>query len=56
MQQLDRSGIEEIEPGLARGFERGLYFPDEGHVHNRELIFALEATLKPKVNGTTTPR
>ena len=49
MQHLDRSGIEAIEPGLARGFERGLYFPAEGHVHNRELIFALEATLKPKV-------
>ncbi len=40
MKVLDTAGIRAMEPGLEGRFARGLYFPREGHISNRDLIQA----------------
>lgn len=41
MQILDQQALHNIEPELARGFNKGLYFPDEGVIDNQALYLAL---------------
>lgn len=51
-QWLNKSELIAIEPELSARFEKGLYFPNEGQVDNRELMQALEVTLKNSPNLT----
>lgn len=41
MQDLDMSGIQELEPELGTNFSKGLYYPLEAAIDNRELLAAL---------------
>ncbi|MEE9310604.1 MAG: FAD-dependent oxidoreductase [Cocleimonas sp.] len=41
MQSLDRKALNDIEPELAQGFSKGLYFPNEGVINNQALYPAL---------------
>ncbi len=41
MQILDKQALQNIEPELAHGFNKGLYFPDEGVIDNHALYLAL---------------
>ena len=40
--RLDRAGLDDLEPGLASAFTRGLFLPREGWIDNRALLAALE--------------
>ena len=40
--RLDRAGLNDLEPGLAPAFSRGLFLPREGWIDNRALLDALE--------------
>lgn len=40
--RLDRTGLKDLEPGLAPAFTRGLFLPREGWIDNRALLAALE--------------
>lgn len=42
MRVVDASGIRQLEPGMENRFTHGLYFPQEGHINNRELLSALK--------------
>ena len=39
--RLDRAGLNDLEPGLAPAFTRGLFLPREGWIDNRALLAAL---------------
>jgi glycine oxidase len=45
MVPVDGADIAGLEPDLAGRFEKGLYFPTEGHIDSRALLQALEETL-----------
>lgn len=38
MRILSRNQIEELEPALLGQFQEGLFFPEEGHVNNRQFL------------------
>ena len=40
--RLDRASLNDLEPGLAPAFTRGLFLPREGWLDNRALLAALE--------------
>lgn len=42
LKRLDRAGLNDLEPGLASAFARGLFLPHEGWMDNRALLAALE--------------
>lgn len=44
MREVDTHAIAELEPELGGRFSRGLFFPLEGHLDNRELLAALLET------------
>lgn len=44
--RLSRTEIHELEPDLSSVFEQGLLLEDEGHLHNRQLLDALEQEIK----------
>lgn len=41
VEHLDRNALELLEPELSRGFDQGLYLPQEGQIGNRLLLKAL---------------
>jgi glycine oxidase len=45
METVDERRIAELEPALAGRFRTGLYFPEEGHLDNREVLKAMARTL-----------
>lgn len=46
MREVGATEIADLEPDLGERFSRGLYFPLEGHLDNRELLDALESSLQ----------
>ena len=46
MRMLGGGDVRRLEPDLPGSFGGGLYFPREGHIHNRELMAALRQTLE----------
>jgi glycine oxidase len=54
---LDRNQLLELEPQLGRGFNQGLYLPQEGQIGNRLLLKALTYQLQlEQVNWLTEQR
>lgn len=46
MQRVSADDISTLEPGLSGRFSSGLYFAQEAHLDNRDLLSALAATLR----------
>ena len=46
VRELDHVQLEILEPELARRFQRGLYFPLEQHIDNRQLMESLGETIR----------
>ena len=46
MEAVSHERILEIEPELFQTFNKGLFFPREGHINNRDLMTAMRATLE----------
>ena len=46
VEQLNRQGLEALEPELGRSFNQGLFLPQEGQIGNRKLLVALRHELE----------
>ena len=46
METVDERRMAELEPALAGRFRTGLYFPEEGHLDNREVLKAMARTMR----------
>lgn len=46
LQVLDSDGVAALEPAAAHRFHQGLYLPGEGQLDNRQLLRALQATMR----------
>jgi len=53
MRAVSGDELDQTEPGIAPAFNRGLFFPKEGHVSNRDLLLAFEAALEGVVTWKT---
>lgn len=46
MEIIDGNRLGDLEPALAGRFQEGLFFPEEGHVNNRELLASTTQALQ----------
>ena len=46
--ELNKDGLQELEPELSHQFQQGLYLPAEGQLDNRQLLSSLHTTLVQK--------
>jgi len=46
VQQLDRAGVQDLEPDLAVNFREATFLREEGTLDNRELLLALEEAIR----------